>query len=164
MVNRSKTVKFCALTAGLAAVAGGALDAANTKVGTRLYVADVEVRVVGTNGYGWGGIKGFHRWTGAAVLIVDEAGYRCDVVGVGGTAREGEDRVADDVGVGFDGEDPAEARRGLGSARDTEHPGVFAPGGGVAPTGTTSEQLHEMMRREHDQWKKVVTRAGIRIQ
>lgn len=40
----------------------------------------------------------------------------------------------------------------------------FAPGGGVAPTGTTSEQLHEMMRREHDQWKKVVTRAGIRIQ
>jgi len=37
-------------------------------------------------------------------------------------------------------------------------------GDGVSPTGTTPEQLHEMMRREHDQWKKVVTRAGIRIQ
>ena len=31
MVNRSKTVKFCALTAGLAAVAGGALDAAKRR-------------------------------------------------------------------------------------------------------------------------------------
>lgn len=35
---------------------------------------------------------------------------------------------------------------------------------GVSPTGTTPEQLHEQIRRELDQWKKVVARAGIRIQ
>ena len=35
---------------------------------------------------------------------------------------------------------------------------------GVSPTGTTPEQLHELIRREYEQWKKVIARAGIRIQ
>ncbi len=35
---------------------------------------------------------------------------------------------------------------------------------GVSPTGAAPEQLHEQLRREHDQWKKIIMRAGIRIQ
>jgi len=35
---------------------------------------------------------------------------------------------------------------------------------GVSPTGTTPEQLHEQIRKEYDQGKRVVVRAGIRIQ
>lgn len=37
-------------------------------------------------------------------------------------------------------------------------------GDGVSPTGTTPEQLNDLIRREYEQWKKVIARAGIRIQ
>jgi tripartite-type tricarboxylate transporter receptor subunit TctC len=35
---------------------------------------------------------------------------------------------------------------------------------GVSPTGSTPEQLHELIRREYEQWKTTIVRAGIRIQ
>lgn len=37
-------------------------------------------------------------------------------------------------------------------------------GDGVSPTGSTPEQLHELISREHGQWKKVVIRASVKVQ
>ena len=85
MVKHSKWYMFVVLAVALAAVAGGALYAANTQGNMPLYVANVEVRVVGTGGFGWGGLKGFRRWTGAAVLIVDQAGQPVSGATVRGT-------------------------------------------------------------------------------
>jgi tripartite-type tricarboxylate transporter receptor subunit TctC len=34
---------------------------------------------------------------------------------------------------------------------------------GVAPVGGTPEQLYELIRRELEQWRKVVAAAGVRI-
>jgi tripartite-type tricarboxylate transporter receptor subunit TctC len=36
-------------------------------------------------------------------------------------------------------------------------------GDGMSPAGGTPEELHEQIRREIEQWRQVVTRAGIRI-
>ncbi len=35
---------------------------------------------------------------------------------------------------------------------------------GVSPAGSTPEQLHEQIRREVEQWKRIVVRAGVKIQ
>ncbi len=35
---------------------------------------------------------------------------------------------------------------------------------GVAPVGSTPEQLFELIRKEIDQWRKVVAQAAIKIQ
>jgi len=36
-------------------------------------------------------------------------------------------------------------------------------GDGMSPAGGTPEQLYEQIRKEIEQWRQVVTRAGIRI-
>ena len=36
-------------------------------------------------------------------------------------------------------------------------------GDGVSPSGGTPEQLAEQIRKEIDQWRQVVTRAGVKI-
>jgi tripartite-type tricarboxylate transporter receptor subunit TctC len=36
-------------------------------------------------------------------------------------------------------------------------------GDGVSPSGGTPEQLAEQIRKEIEQWRQVVTRAGVKI-
>src|SRR5262245_44170131 len=85
MVKNLNRLILAVLATALAVVAGGALYAANTQGDIPLYVANVEVRVVGSGGFGWGGIKGFRYWTGAHVLVVDQSGQPVSGATVRGT-------------------------------------------------------------------------------
>ena len=86
MVRHSKWHVFAAMAMGLAAVAGGALYAANTQSDIRLYVASVEVSLFAVNGSTGGpSAPPFIFFTAALVQIVDQGGQPVSGATVQGT-------------------------------------------------------------------------------